>query len=79
MNSNKSQSCRADLNERSCNGCRYHKGNQRCKIKLEMKCAMDGNYKNWEPNPNTCKKCVWSTDVGGKLFCLFAQGTCMKK
>ena len=78
MNSNKSRSYRENGYSRSCFGCRHHKG-QNCNINMEMECAVDGNYKFWEPNIKTCKKCVWSTDVGGKLFCLFAQGTCMKK
>ena len=77
MNSNKSRSLRANCCSRSCNGCRHHRENSICNIDLEMECAIDGNYKFWEPNIKTCKKCVWSTDVGGKLFCLFTEGTCM--
>ena len=79
MNSNKSQFCLADSNRRSCNGCIFHKGGQQCKLNLEIECSVDGNYKNWTPNPKMCKKCVWSTDVGGKMFCLFIQGTCAKQ
>ena len=80
MNSNKSRSCRGNGNSRSCYGCRHNnKGTNSCKINMEIECAIDGNYKFWEANIKTCKKCVWSTDVGGKLFCLFAEGTCMYK
>ena len=77
MNSNKSRSCRGNGNSRSCYGCRHNKGNNNCNINSEIECKVDGNYKLWEPNIKTCKKCVWSTDVGGKLFCLFAEGSCM--
>lgn len=78
MNSNKSQSCREGFNKRSCYGCRYHTKDRQCTAHLEIACAIDGNFKNWEPNLNICKKCVWSTDLSGKLFCLFIGGTCMK-
>ena len=77
MNSNKSASFRGNGYSRSCYGCRHNKGKNNCNIGLEIKCAVDGNYKFWEANYKTCKKCVWSTDVGGKLFCLFTEGTCM--
>lgn len=78
MNSNKSRFCRGNGNSRSCYGCRHNnKGTNSCKINMEIECAIDGNYKFWEANIKTCKKCVWSTDVGGKLFCLFTNGTCM--
>ena len=77
MNSNKSRSCRGNGNSRSCYGCRHNNGTNNCKINLEIECTIDGNYKFWEANIRTCKKCVWSTDVGGKLFCLFTNGTCM--
>ena len=25
-----------------------------------------------------CKGCVWATDVGGKTFCPFVEGSCVK-
>jgi len=78
MNSNKSRSYRGGKNKRSCNGCRYQTHDRECGINIEMKCAVDGNFEYWEPSFETCKKCVWSTDVSGKLFCIFTQGTCMR-
>ena len=79
MNSNKSNSCREGIYKRSCNDCRYHTRNRHCSINLENECSVDGNYKNWEPDLKTCKKCVWCNDTGGKLFCLLIQDTCMLK
>ena len=78
MNSNKLQSCREGINKKSCYGCRYSR-NRKCTINREIKCSVDGYYKDWEPSLNICRKCVWSTDVGGKLFCISANGTCLKK
>lgn len=78
MNSNKSYCFREDMNKRSCNGCRYYTKDRRCAKNYEIECSVDGNYDRWEPSYKTCKKCVWSTDVSGKLFCLFIRGTCLK-
>lgn len=79
MNSSKSISYREGINKRSCYGCRYHSKDRQCTMNLEIECSVDGNYKNWEPNLKICKKCVWSTNVSGKLFCLFIRGTCLRK
>ena len=78
MNSNKSNSCREGIYKRSCKNCRYCTRNRHCSINLEIECSVDVNFKNWEPNLKICKKCVWSTNVSGKLFCLFIQGTCLR-
>ena len=78
MSSNKSRSCREGTNKRSCYGCRHHTKDRQCMVNLEIECSIDGNFKNWEPNLDICRKCVWSTDLSGKLFCLFISGTCLK-
>lgn len=79
MNSNKLQSCREGIAKKSCYGCRYKSKNLNCTINREIECSVDGYYKYWEPNLKTCKKCMWSTNVGIKLFCISVQGTCLRK
>ena len=79
MNSNKSNSCREGINKRSCYGCRYHTKNRQCTLNLEIECAVNSSFKNWEPDLKICKKCVWCTDLSGKLFCLLIKGTCILK
>ena len=79
MSSNKLQSCREAIDKKTCYGCRYSNHNGKCTINRKTECSVDGHYMYWEPNLKTCKKCVWSSNVGIKLFCVSVQGTCLRK